>query len=52
MVTGGGITGLPLTTGHTTPAPAGATAWQATAGPTNGPLTILAVQGGHLYHIS
>ncbi|MEV4049797.1 DUF2079 domain-containing protein [Amycolatopsis sp. NPDC049688] len=52
MVTGGGITGLPLSAGHTTPAPAGATAWQATAGPTNGPLTILAVQGNHLYRIS
>jgi hypothetical protein len=49
-VTGGGITGLPLTTGQTTATP-GATAWQATAGPTNGPLTVLAVQGGRLYRI-
>jgi hypothetical protein len=51
-VTGGGITGLPLTAGQATTASPGATAWQATAGPTNGPVTVLAVQGGHLYRIS
>ncbi|MEV4058094.1 DUF2079 domain-containing protein [Amycolatopsis sp. NPDC049688] len=51
-VTGGGVTGLPLTLGQTPKAAPGATAWQATAGPTNGPLTILAVQGGRLYRIS
>ncbi len=51
-VTGGGITGLPLTTGQTTSAPAGATAWHATASPTNDPLMIFAVLGGHLYRIS
>jgi hypothetical protein len=51
-VTGGGITGLPLTAGQTTKATPSATAWQATAGSTNGPLTVLAVQGGRLYHIS
>ncbi|WP_329050346.1 DUF2079 domain-containing protein [Amycolatopsis sp. NBC_01488] len=49
-VIGGGITGLPLTAGQT--ASPGATAWQATAGPTNGPLTVLTVQAGHLYRIS
>jgi hypothetical protein len=51
-VTGGGITGLPLTAGQTTTAAPNATAWQATAGPTSGPLTVLAVQDGHLYRIS
>ncbi|ADJ43810.1 hypothetical protein AMES_1987 [Amycolatopsis mediterranei S699] len=50
-VTGGGITGLPLTPGQTPKAAPGATAWQATAGPTNGPSAVLAVQGGHLYRI-
>ncbi|WIY02435.1 DUF2079 domain-containing protein [Amycolatopsis mongoliensis] len=51
-VTGGGITGLPLTAGQATTASPGATAWQATAGPMNGPLTVLAVQSGRLYRIS
>jgi hypothetical protein len=51
-VTGGGITGLPLTAGQATTASAGATAWQATAGATNGALTVLAAQGGRLYRIS
>ncbi|MDX3195535.1 hypothetical protein PV458_44650 [Streptomyces sp. MN03-5084-2B] len=50
-VTGGGITGLPLTTGQTTKAGPGATAWQATAGPTTGPLTVLAVRAGRLYRL-
>ncbi|MEV6871488.1 DUF2079 domain-containing protein [Amycolatopsis sp. NPDC051128] len=50
-VTGGGITGLPLTAGQTTKATPGATAWQATSGPANGPLTVLAVQGGRLHPI-
>jgi hypothetical protein len=31
--------------------PTGATACQATAGPTNGPLTVLAVQAGRLYRL-
>ncbi|SEC14390.1 hypothetical protein SAMN04489727_2723 [Amycolatopsis tolypomycina] len=51
-VIGGGITGLPLTAGQTTTAAPGATAWQATAGPTNGPLTVLAVQAGRLYRLN
>jgi hypothetical protein len=51
-VTGGGISGLPLTAGQTATAVPGATAWQATAGPTSGPLTVLAVQDGRLYRIS
>ncbi|WP_103343085.1 DUF2079 domain-containing protein [Amycolatopsis sp. CA-126428] len=48
-VTGGGSAGLPLTAGQA--AAPGATGWQATAGPTNGPLTVLAVRDGHLYRI-
>ncbi|WP_410575143.1 DUF2079 domain-containing protein [Amycolatopsis sp. cmx-4-61] len=51
-VTGGGITGLPLTTGQAPKAPPGATAWAATAGPTSGPLTVLAFQAGHLHRLS
>ncbi|WP_244210702.1 hypothetical protein [Amycolatopsis kentuckyensis] len=51
-ITGGGITGLPLTAKQTAAAAPGATAWQATAGPTNGPLAVLAVQGGHLYRLN
>jgi hypothetical protein len=51
-VTGGGIIGLPLNAGQATTASAGATAWQATAGPTSGALTVLAIQGGRLYRIS
>jgi hypothetical protein len=51
-ITGGGVTGLPLTAGQTTTAPADATAWQATAGITNGPLTVLAIQGGRLYRLN
>lgn len=51
-VTGGGVTGLPLTAGQATTALTGATAWQATVGPSDGPLTMLAVQGGRLYRIS
>jgi hypothetical protein len=51
-VTGGGISGLPLTAAQTATAAPGATAWQATAGPTSGPLAVLAVRGGHLYRIS
>jgi hypothetical protein len=51
-VTGGGITGLPLTATQSSTAPAGATSWQATAGSTNSPLVVLAVQEGHLYRIS
>jgi hypothetical protein len=51
-VTGGGVIGLPLNAGQATTASAGATAWQATAGPTSGALTVLAVQGGRLYRIS
>ncbi|MDQ7804296.1 DUF2079 domain-containing protein [Amycolatopsis sp. A133] len=51
-VTGGGITGLPLTAGQATKAAPGATAWEATAGPANGPLTVLAVQGGRLYRLN
>ncbi|GAB3162444.1 hypothetical protein GCM10027258_81470 [Amycolatopsis stemonae] len=51
-ITGGGTTGLPLTAGQTATAPAGATAWQATGGTANGPITVLAVQGGHLYRLS
>ncbi|MET8851730.1 DUF2079 domain-containing protein [Amycolatopsis sp. NPDC004625] len=50
-VTGGGSAGLPLTAAQAAAAPPGATAWQATAGPTNGPLTVLAVQGGRLFQI-
>ncbi|MEU4246732.1 DUF2079 domain-containing protein [Amycolatopsis sp. NPDC026612] len=50
-VTGGGSASLPLTAGQAAAAPPGATGWQATAGPTNGPLTVLAVQGGRLYRI-
>ncbi|EOD66623.1 hypothetical protein H480_20579, partial [Amycolatopsis vancoresmycina DSM 44592] len=34
-----------------TTAPPGATGWQATSGPADGPLTVLAVQGGRLYRI-
>jgi hypothetical protein len=48
-VTGGGSAGLPLTAGQA--AAPGATAWQVTAGPTNGPLTVLAVREGRLYRI-
>ncbi|MFB9685635.1 DUF2079 domain-containing protein [Amycolatopsis plumensis] len=48
-VTGGGSAGLPLTAGQA--AAPGATAWQATASPTTGPLTVLAVRDGHLYRI-
>jgi hypothetical protein len=51
-VTGGGIIGLPLTAGQTATASPGATAWQATAGPTNGPFTVVAVQGGRLYRFT
>ncbi|MGW5746792.1 DUF2079 domain-containing protein [Amycolatopsis sp. NPDC003861] len=51
-VTGGGITGLPLTVAQTTKAAPGATAWDATSGPTNGPVTVLAVHGGRLYRIN
>ncbi|MEV7096424.1 DUF2079 domain-containing protein [Amycolatopsis sp. NPDC051045] len=50
-VTGGGSAGLPLTAGQATAAAPGATAWQATAGPTNGPLAVLAVHGGRLYRL-
>ncbi|MEV6826630.1 DUF2079 domain-containing protein [Amycolatopsis sp. NPDC051102] len=50
-VTGGGVTGLPLTAGQTAKAAPGATAWEATAGPTNGPVTVLAVQDGRLYRL-
>ncbi|SFW91094.1 DUF2079 domain-containing protein [Amycolatopsis australiensis] len=49
-VTGGGITGLPLTPGQTTATP-GATAWQATTGPANGHVRVFAVRGGQLYRI-
>ncbi|MGW3963768.1 DUF2079 domain-containing protein [Amycolatopsis sp. NPDC005003] len=48
-VTGGGSAGLPLTPGQA--AAPGATAWQATAGPTNGPLAVVAVRDGLLYRI-
>ncbi|MGW4062117.1 DUF2079 domain-containing protein [Amycolatopsis sp. NPDC004747] len=48
-VTGGGSAGLPLTAGQA--AAPGATAWQATAGATNGPLAVLAVRDGLLYRI-
>ncbi|WP_370965650.1 DUF2079 domain-containing protein [Amycolatopsis sp. cg9] len=51
-VTGGGITGLPLTAAQGPATPAGATAWRAAAGPTSGPLVVLAVRGGHLHRIS
>ncbi|WP_328452937.1 DUF2079 domain-containing protein [Amycolatopsis sp. NBC_00438] len=51
-VTGGGISGLPLTAGQTATAAPGATGWQATAGPTSGLLAVLAVQDGHLHRIS
>ncbi|WP_410644705.1 DUF2079 domain-containing protein [Amycolatopsis sp. lyj-346] len=51
-VTGGGITGLPLIAGQATKAGPGATAWEATAGPTNGPLAVLAVQSGRLYRLN
>ncbi|HET6707926.1 DUF2079 domain-containing protein [Amycolatopsis sp.] len=48
-VTGGGSAGLPLPAG--TAAAPGATAWQATTGPTNGPPTVLAAHGGRLFRI-
>ncbi|WP_328617122.1 DUF2079 domain-containing protein [Amycolatopsis sp. NBC_00355] len=50
-VTGGGITGLPLTAGQTATASTGGTSWQATAGPTTAPIAVLAVRDGRLYKI-
>lgn len=51
-VTGGGITGLPLTTQQITTASPDATAWQATAGATHGVLAVIAIQSGRLYRLS